>query len=131
MDRIDIITQPLRAKIWNYKVKPLIGKNVKLQNATLDCSDNIIIEDDVFFGLEVMVLTGSHDYKKRGIERQTAIIKAPIIIKKGAWIGSRAIILQGVIIGENAVVGAGSVVNKDVDANCLYAGVPAKFIKYI
>lgn len=127
----DIITVPLKAKIWNNSITPTIGKNVKLQNAILDCSDFIIIEDDVFFGLEVMILTGSHDYNQRGIYRQTAIKTAPIIIKKGAWIGSRAIILQGVTIGENAVIGAGSVVTKNVDEDCLYAGNPATFIKHV
>lgn len=56
---------------------------------------------------------------------------APIVIGKNVWIGSNATILQGVTIGDNAVIGAGSVVTKDVMANTVVGGVPAKFIKSI
>lgn len=55
----------------------------------------------------------------------------PIVIGDRAWIGANATILTGVTIGENAVVAAGSVVTKDVPANCLVGGVPAKVIKEI
>ena len=47
------------------------------------------------------------------------------------WVGSNATILQGVTIGDNAVVGAGAVVTKDVAANAIVGGVPARFIKMI
>jgi acetyltransferase-like isoleucine patch superfamily enzyme len=53
----------------------------------------------------------------------------PSYIKKGASIGSNATILSGITIGENAMVGAGSVVTKNVEANTVVAGNPAKFIK--
>ena len=55
----------------------------------------------------------------------------PILIKKNAWIGAGASILPGVTIGENAIVAAGAVVTKDVAANTIAGGVPAKFIKSI
>ena len=51
-------------------------------------------------------------------------------IKKGASIGSNATILCGITIGENALVGAGAVVVKDVPANAVVVGNPAKIIKY-
>ncbi|MGZ4001605.1 MAG: acyltransferase, partial [Mucilaginibacter sp.] len=54
-----------------------------------------------------------------------------VLIKRNAWIGAGAIILPGVTIGENAVVAAGAVVNKDVGANTVVGGVPAKLIKKI
>lgn len=47
------------------------------------------------------------------------------------WVGSNATILQGVTIGDNAVVAAGAVVTKDVAANTVVGGVPAKFMKHI
>ena len=53
----------------------------------------------------------------------------PVIIKENVWIGDSAIICKGVTIGKNSIIGAGSVVTKDVDDNCVYAGNPAKFIK--
>ena len=56
---------------------------------------------------------------------------APITVKDGCWICSGAIICGGVTIGENSVVAAGAVVAKDVPANSLVAGVPAKVIRCI
>ena len=63
-------------------------------------------------------------------ERQS-LVPGPIHIKKNAWIGAGATILPGVTIGENAVVAAGAVVSKDVAANTIVGGIPAKIIKSI
>jgi len=52
-----------------------------------------------------------------------------VTIGNNVWIGGRAVILPGVTIGDNAVIGASAVVSRDVAANTLVAGVPAKFIK--
>ena len=59
------------------------------------------------------------------------MIPKPIKIGKNVWIGSNAAVLPGVTIGDNAVIGAGAVVTKDVPANRIAAGVPAKVIKRI
>ena len=56
---------------------------------------------------------------------------APIVLGKNVWVGSNSTILQGVTIGDNAVVAAGAVVTKDVEANAVVGGVPARFIRYI
>ena len=53
------------------------------------------------------------------------------MVKKGASIGSGATILANTTIGENAIVGAGSIVTKDVPANAIVAGNPAKILRYI
>ena len=114
--------------------EPIIGKDVNMSGEPppfLDCQEQITIEDWVFFGHGVMILTGSHDYTKFYNERQVMRVCKPVTIKEGAWVGSRAIILQGVTIGEHAVVGAGSVVTHDVEPYTLVAGNPAKFIKKI
>ena len=63
-------------------------------------------------------------------ERQS-LVPGHIHIKKNAWIGAGATILAGVTIGENAVVAAGAVVSKDVPANTIVGGIPAKMIKTI
>jgi acetyltransferase-like isoleucine patch superfamily enzyme len=54
-----------------------------------------------------------------------------VLVKRNAWIGASATILPGVTIGENAIVAAGSVVNKNVAANTITGGVPARIIKTI
>mgnify|MGYP001365747637 FL=1 len=53
----------------------------------------------------------------------------PIVLKDNVWIGDSAIICKGVTIGENSIIGAGSVVTKDVPANSVFAGNPAKLVK--
>jgi acetyltransferase-like isoleucine patch superfamily enzyme len=63
-------------------------------------------------------------------DRQTLTV-GRIHIQKNAWIGANATILQGVTIGENAVVAAGAVVSKNVPANTVVGGIPAKHIKYL
>ena len=64
-------------------------------------------------------------------EKRKSTYPAPIVLGKNVWIGSNATILQGVTIGDNSVVAAGAVVTKDVAANTVVGGVPAKFIKKI
>ena len=56
-------------------------------------------------------------------------VHAPIIIGENVWIGSHVRICKGVTIGDNSVVAANSVVTKDVPANCIVAGNPAKIVK--
>ena len=55
----------------------------------------------------------------------------PIVIGRNAWLGADVKVLAGVTIGENAIVAAGSVVTKDVPANMVVAGTPAKVIRAI
>lgn len=99
-------------------------------DSLLDCQDQITIEEDVFFGHRVMILTGYHDINTFGVERKLAAIKhRPVVIKAGAWIASGAIICPGVTIGEHAVVSAGSVVLTDVEPLTLVRGNPAILIR--
>ena len=64
-------------------------------------------------------------------ENRQMTYPAPIVLGRNVWVGSNATILQGVTIGDNAVVAAGAVVTKDVAADTIVGGVPAKFIKSI
>jgi acetyltransferase-like isoleucine patch superfamily enzyme len=106
-----------------------IGKNVFINHACsfLDMG-GITIEDHVLIGPKVNLITENHPIDPA--ERRSLICE-PIIIKRNAWIGAAATILPGVTIGENAVVAAGAVVSKDVAANTIVGGVPAKMIKMI
>lgn len=106
-----------------------IGKNVFINHACsfLDMG-GITIEDHVLLGPKVNLITENHPANPAN---RRALICKPIVIKYNAWIGAAATILPGVTIGENAVVAAGAVVSKDVSANTIVGGVPAKFIKTI
>ncbi len=98
-------------------------------NGLVDCIHKVTIEKDVFFGHDVMILTGGHDINKLGEERKGSSAGGPVTIEEGAWIASRAILIGPCVIGKHSVVGAGAVVSKDVEAYTLVAGNPAKVIK--
>ena len=104
-----------------------LGKNVFINHACsfLDMG-GITIEDDVLIGPKVNLITENHPLDPA--DRQALLLK-PIVIKRNAWIGAAATILPGVTIGENAVVAAGAVVSKDVPANTVVGGIPARHIK--
>jgi acetyltransferase-like isoleucine patch superfamily enzyme len=106
-----------------------IGKNVFINHACsfLDLG-GITIEDDVLIGPRVNLVTEGHPLNP---ENRKALITKPVTIKRGAWIGAGATILSGVTVGENAVVAAGSVVSRDVAANTVVAGIPARIVKSI
>ena len=113
----------------NYGKNTRIGKNVFIN---FDCTfldlGGITIEDNVMLAPKVSLLSEGHPVSPN--ERQS-LVPGHIHIKKNAWIGASATILQGVTIGENAVVAAGAVVSKDVPANTIVGGIPARHIKNI
>ncbi|MFL5788676.1 MAG: sugar O-acetyltransferase [Flavisolibacter sp.] len=113
----------------NYGKNTKIGKNVFIN---FDCVfldlGGITIDDNVLIAPKVSLLSEGHSLSP--FERQS-LIPGQIHIRKNAWIGAGANILPGVTVGENSVVAAGAVVSKDVPANTIVGGVPAKIIKTI
>jgi acetyltransferase-like isoleucine patch superfamily enzyme len=124
----------LRCKIERLRgVK--IGKNVFLAGGNiLDRvrPDLITIEDYVSLAGGVYILTHSNPTTPlREILDPSSHKIAPVVLKKGAWIGVNSVIMPGVTIGENSIVAAGSVVTKDVAPFTIVGGVTAKEIKKI
>src|SRR5438876_2667529 len=113
--------------------KSRVGRRCKISSHTFIC-EGVDIEDNVFVGHSVTFI---NDFYPRattsnGELKSEADWKVEkTLVKKGASIGSGATILSRVTIGENAIVGAGSVVTKDVPANAIVAGNPAKFMRFI
>jgi len=109
-----------------------IGSNCKISSHTFIC-EGVTIEDDVFIGHGVMFINDTYPRATANGALQTEAdwTVEPTLIKKGASIGSNCTILSHVTIGENAIIGAGSVVTKDVPADTIVAGNPARIIRSI
>jgi acetyltransferase-like isoleucine patch superfamily enzyme len=109
-----------------------VGRQCKISSHTFIC-EGVTIEDNVFIGHGVMFINDIYPRATANGQLQTeADWKVErTVIKKGASIGTGATILANVTIGENAIVGAGSVVTKNVPANCIVAGNPAKMFRKI
>jgi acetyltransferase-like isoleucine patch superfamily enzyme len=109
-----------------------VGRRCKISSHTFIC-EGVTIEDNVFIGHGVMFINDSYPRATTDGQLQTeADWKVErTFIKKGASVGSGATILAKVTVGENAIVGAGSVVTKDVPANAIVAGNPAKVLRSI
>ncbi len=111
----------------------VIGKNCKISSHSFIC-EGVNIEDNVFVGHSVTFINDM--YPKAANEDGTLLTDkdwqvVKTFVKKGTSIGSGSTILDGVTINANAMIGAGSVVTKDVPANTIVAGNPAKIIRKI
>lgn len=111
----------------------VIGKNCKISSHTFIC-EGVQIEDNVFIGHSV---TFTNDRYPRattaggGLKTDNDWVCESTVVKKGASIGSGVTLLCGVTIGENAIVGCGSVVTKDVPADTIVVGNPARVLRKI
>lgn len=110
-----------------------VGRRCKISSHTFIC-EGVTIEDNVFIGHGV---TFTNDIYPRatnadGNPQGEADWKVtPTVVRKGASIGSGVTLLCSLSVGENSIVGAGSVVTKDVPANAIAAGNPARILRYI
>ena len=109
-----------------------IGDHCVLNGTIIHCRSKIIIGNYCMFGPGAkLVDNDSHRISIDIFERRKAPVSLPIIIHNNVWVGMHSLILKGVEIGDNSIIAAYSVVTKDVPANTLVAGNPARIIKYL
>src|ERR1700724_400638 len=110
-----------------------VGKRCKISSHTFIC-EGVTIEDNVFIGHGVMFINDLYPRAisaAGGLQTEADWHVERTVVKKGASIGSGATVLANTCIGENAIVGAGAVVTKDVPANTIVAGNPARILRQI
>lgn len=89
----------------------------------------IELGDEVMVGPNVSLITSAHPVDPA--ERRNGFVAEPIVVARNVWLGAGATVIGGVTIGENSVVAAGAVVTRDVPANTLVGGNPARVIRHI
>jgi acetyltransferase-like isoleucine patch superfamily enzyme len=110
-----------------------VGRRCKISSHSFIC-EGVTIEDNVFIGHGVMFTNDSYPRATRvdgGLQTEADWKVERTLVKQGASIGTGATILPNISIGENAIVGAGSVITRDVPANAVVAGNPAKVLRYL
>ena len=110
-----------------------VGNRCKISSHSFIC-EGVDIEDNVFIGHSVTFINDTYPRATAatgGLQTEADWKVEKTRVCKGASVGSGSTILANVTIGENAIVGAGSVVTKDVPANAIVAGNPAKFKRFI
>ena len=110
-----------------------VGRRCKISSHTFIC-EGVNIEDNVFIGHSVTFINDAYPRSTTAegeLQTEADWKVENTVVRKGASIGSGATILSKVTVGNNAIVGAGSVVTKDVPANAIVAGNPARLLRYI
>lgn len=144
-DRVPSLTRPSvgrptedpalhRPLVYGDPARLHIAPTAVVNNALFNLSSgDITVADYAFFGHNVSILTGTHDWTKFGAERQVAVPQSgrDVVIEEGAWVSSNAIVVAPCRIGAHSVVGVGSLVLKDVDPYTIVAGSPAKVLRTI
>lgn len=127
----------------------IIGKNTRISGGDkgkVYIGENVLIDDCTFIMAHEKIKIGKNtkiaafcfitDFNHKYQDKNLSVVDQgyetkPVLIGENVWIGTHVIILPGVTIGDRAVIGAGSVVTKDVPANSVAVGNPARVIKHI
>jgi acetyltransferase-like isoleucine patch superfamily enzyme len=110
-----------------------IGKQCKISSHTFIC-EGVTVEDRVFIGHGVVFINDTYPRATNAggsLQTEADWAVERTVVKEGASIGSGVTILANVTVGENSIVGAGSVVTKDVPANSIVVGNPARVVRHI
>ncbi len=121
------------------------------RSMTIECSGHLHIGDRVIFGhhctlaaveylaigddclIAEMVSIRDHDHRFDRLDipvREQGAVSAPVHIGRNVWLGAKVTVVKGVRIGDNAVIGANAIVTRDIPANAVAAGVPARVLRY-
>lgn len=125
------LIQPCVFNISTSGSRIVIGDNVGISGSTICATTSVTIGNNVLIGSGCLITdSDAHplDWQDRRKDRNENTKKAPVVIGNDVFIGARSIILKGVTIGDRAIIGAGSVVSKDVPADSVVAGNPARII---
>ena len=123
-----------RMLVYGDRAKLHLAPTAVVNNALFNLSSGeITVGEYAFFGHNVSVLTGTHDWTTFGAERQVAVPKSgrDVGIEEGVWVSSNATVVGPCRIGAHAVVGVGSLVLRDVEPYTIVAGNPARVIRTI
>lgn len=110
-----------------------VGKRCKISSHTFVC-EGVTIDDHVFVGHGVTFINDTYPRATTGtgdLQTEADWKVEPTLVRRGASIGSGSTILANVVIGENAIIGAGSVVTRDVPANVIVVGNPARVLRAV
>lgn len=140
-DNINPICRNIRGSIHTVteESRITIGNCVGISSACLWAQNSITIGNNVNIGGDCLIMDTDahpHSFEKRRRDYISDnylddIPSSPIIIEDDVWIGARCLILKGVRIGARSIVAAGSIVTKDIPADSVAAGIPAKVIKHL
>ncbi len=123
------IEPPLQANWAGRNVH--FGKNIYANfGLTLVDDTDIYVGDSTMFGPNVVIATAGHPILPE-LREKAYQYNAPVHIGKNCWLGAGVLVMPGVSIGDNSVIGAGSVVTKDIPANVIAVGNPARVLREI
>lgn len=119
----------------------VIKKNTSIQrnstfNGTVSIGHDVIIAPNVFISSSTHIFEYKSNYSTKAQDKLISkkefleLYNKPVFIGDGVWLGINVVVMPGVSVGEHAIVGANSVVTKDIPANAIVAGSPAKVIRY-
>lgn len=108
-----------------------IGREVIFgHHCTLASRQSLSIGDDSLLAEMVSIRDHDHRFDRLDVPiREQGSVSAPVVIGRNVWIGAKATIVKGVSIGDNAIIGANAVVTRDIPANAIAVGIPARVIK--
>ena len=124
----------MEPEVWFKLVSPEARVNVGEfsflgRGTEIDASDRVTIGSHVLVAPRVFITDHAHKLARGALIGSQGCSSAPVVIEDGVWLGVNAVVLPGVSIREGAVVGAGAVVTRDVPADTIVAGVPARVLR--